>query len=329
MPTCVKPAGVVIAAFGALSEKVSTIASPAWTPAGTNTSWLSTLLALLSAGRRDERDRRDLVVDGDRLGRRVGGAVVVGHGQRHDVRARHRVGVVGVRLGAGVAVTEVPGVRRDRAVTVRRTVTGERAVEVGARRADHGVRRLVRRGLLGEHRPGAPVDAVDARAAHDRPGAGHDRAVGPLDAVQRAVDLVGPVELVAGQEHAAHVRPVDAGHVAAGVERLQLLEPGADDVAAGGEVAHGQVRGARHRVVEPAVVVEHAGHLLHLGGELGEPVQVHVLRGTERGAVEGPLVEVAVGPRGVEVAVEQHRAAGLRPLDPGGQRRPARTRSSR
>ena len=81
----------------------------------------------------------------DRLGRLRGGAAVVGHRQRDGVGAGRGVGVRGVDPGAGGAVTEVPGVRRDRAVRVGRGGPVEGTHQSGRAGGERRGRRLVGR----------------------------------------------------------------------------------------------------------------------------------------------------------------------------------------
>ncbi|GAT71499.1 hypothetical protein PS9374_07191 [Planomonospora sphaerica] len=63
---------------------------------------------------------------------------------------------------------------------------------------------------------------------------------------------------------------------------------------------------------------EHAGHVLHVGGEVGQAVQGDLGGRPERGAVEGPPVELPVRPRGVEPPAEHEGAPRPRPGRPSG-----------
>ncbi|GAT68120.1 hypothetical protein PS9374_03781 [Planomonospora sphaerica] len=272
----------------------------------------------LVAGSREVRHRRLVGPLHRHVGRRRGRrAPVVGHRHRHRIRAaaRERVPHHGARRTAAAA--ERPARRDHRAVGVSRTRVAEGAGQLLALRHQLRHRSGVRRRGPGpgEHEQGAlaPVGAVHGRAAEDGGRAGHRGAVHEVGPEQAAVEAVGEVELVPGQEHAADPAEVDAGHVAARGEAL-----GPDDLALGREAPVVERGLAAAGEVEPAVGVEHAGHVLHVGGEVGQAVQGDLGGRPERGAVEGPPVELPVRPRGVEPPAEHEGAPRPRPGRPSG-----------
>jgi len=165
-----------------------------------------------------------------------------------------------------------------------------------------------------------PVLSVNARATDLDTSPRHRRGPVPIESRQhpcRGTDE----EFVVDEEQTRRGLPIDPGDVGRPVE-----PDGTDDVALGAEVSVEEPRLAGQREIEtPTIaVVEHAGDVRQLVGEVGQAVEVDRLRRPEGRPVVRADLERAVRHPRVELAVNLEGTSQVAPGDSARSDRRAR-----